>query len=83
MTTRLNLAPNLQDADRFYADFVGAHTGLSDEASALLNARLILILANHIGDPAVLDEALALAAAYLPIHAPRHEGATHQPGGTP
>ncbi len=42
-----------------------AHQGLSDEASELLNARLVLILANHIGDPEVLQEALALARVPL------------------
>ena len=51
MTGRLNTAPNLQDPDGFYAAYVAAHQGLSDEASELLNARLVLILANHIGDP--------------------------------
>lgn len=73
MTGRLILTPNLQDADRFYADFVRAHASLSGQASALLNARLVLILANHIGDSAVLDQALTLAAARLPMHAPRQE----------
>ena len=54
-------SPNLRDPDGFYAALVTAHQGLSDEASELLNARLVLILANHIGDPQVLREALALA----------------------
>ncbi len=65
MTRRLNTAPNLPDPDHFYAAFVTAHEGLADMASELLNARLVLILANHIGDRAVLDEALALAKASL------------------
>ena len=42
-----------------------AHQGLTDEASELLHARLVLILANHIGDPEVLREALDLARAGL------------------
>ena len=58
-------SPNLPDPDAFYAALVTAHQGLSDEASELLNARLVLILANHIGDPDVLREALALARAPL------------------
>jgi hypothetical protein len=63
--SKLVQSPNLQDPDGFYAALVTAHQGLPDEASELLNARLVLILANHIGDPAVLREALALARAGL------------------
>jgi hypothetical protein len=58
---RLVRTPNLPDPDGFYAALVVAHQGLSDEVSELLNARLVLILANHIGDPEVLAEAVALA----------------------
>ena len=58
-------SPNLRDPDGFYAALVTAHQGLSDEASELLNARLVLILANHVGDPEALNEALALARAAL------------------
>lgn len=57
--------PNLRDSDGFYAALVAAHQGLSDEASELLNARLVLILANHVGDPQALSEALALARAAI------------------
>lgn len=56
-------AKNIADQDGFYAALIRAHQGLSADQSAALNARLILILANHIGERAVLDEALALAAA--------------------
>ncbi|GEO14885.1 DUF2783 domain-containing protein [Microvirga aerophila] len=49
------------DPDRAYRALIEAHRGLSDEASAALNSRLVLILANHIGDQAVLQDALALA----------------------
>lgn len=58
----LNTAPNIPDPDGFYAELLNAHEGLSDDASIALNARLILILANHIGDRAVLTEALAAAS---------------------
>ena len=61
MTSLVAQSPNLRDPDGFYAAFVAAHQGLSDGASELLNARLVLILANHIGDPEVLAEAIALA----------------------
>ena len=53
--------PNLADHDGFYADLLAAHKGLSEAESAALNAQLILILANHIGDREVLAQALALA----------------------
>lgn len=47
--------------DRFYDMLIEGHRGLSDEQSVLMNARLILLLANHIGDLRVLEEAIALA----------------------
>ena len=47
--------------DDFYEQLIDAHRGLTDAQSAMLNARLILLLANHIGDLDVLREALALA----------------------
>lgn len=64
MTTgRLEITPRIGDPDGFYEKLIAAHEGLSDAASSRLNARLILILANHIGEGAVLDEALQLARA--------------------
>lgn len=59
----LNTQPNIDAPDDFYADLIAAHEGLSDDDSAAFNARLILILANHIGDRAVLTEALRAAAS--------------------
>ena len=72
----LNTAPNFgqpgtayrnaySPGDDFYEALIDAHRGLSDEASRLLNARLILLLANHIGDLGVLRQALD-AARQLP-----------------
>ncbi|WP_300587749.1 DUF2783 domain-containing protein [Marivita sp.] len=58
----LNTTPNIPDPDGFYAELLNAHEGLSDDDSISFNARLILILANHIGDRAVLTEALAAAS---------------------
>lgn len=49
--------------DDFYEALIDAHRALSDEQSELLNARLILLLANHIGDISVLREALEIARA--------------------
>lgn len=63
MNGRLNVEPNLADPDAFYALLVDTHEGLSEEQSRMLNAQLILLLSNHIGDLAVLREALAIARA--------------------
>jgi hypothetical protein len=51
--------------DDFYEALIRAHEGLSEAESHTLNARLVLILANHIGDLTVLREALALARRSL------------------
>jgi hypothetical protein len=56
---------NLQDADGFYEQLLDAHQGLSAEQSALLNARLILLLANQVGDARVLKDCVE-AAKTLP-----------------
>lgn len=58
----LKTDPNIADPDGFYAELLAAHEGLSDEESAALNARLILLLANHIGERAILREAIQAAA---------------------
>jgi hypothetical protein len=47
--------------DAFYEALIEAHRGLDDATSQLLNARLVLLLANHVGDLRVLREALAAA----------------------
>ncbi len=57
----LTLSPNLRDPDGFYDELLGAHEGLSKDESDALNARLILVLANHIGDRDTLRAALAAA----------------------
>lgn len=54
---------NLEQPDEFYATLIEAHAGLSSEQSAALNARLVLLLANQIGDLATLREAIAAARA--------------------
>ncbi|WP_183967516.1 DUF2783 domain-containing protein [Sagittula marina] len=57
----LNTQPNIADPDGFYAELIAAHDGLSDEESQTVNARLILLLANHVGDREVLRAALKAA----------------------
>jgi hypothetical protein len=59
--TTLRTDPNLPDPDAFYEQLIALHHGLSDAESALVNAKLVLLLANHIGDPAVLAQAMAAA----------------------
>jgi predicted metal-dependent hydrolase len=66
----LETASRFPDPDRAYRAFIEAHRGLSDEASALLNTRLVLILSNHIGDLGILEEALALAKEAMPADGP-------------
>lgn len=62
MTADLILTPNMDRPDDIYADLLAAHEGLSKAESDALNARLILILMNHIGRREVLAQALAAAA---------------------
>ena len=61
----LNVEANFDDADGFYAALIETHRGLSDSQSSALNARLILLLANHIGAISVLRDALAKARASI------------------
>ena len=58
----LNVEPNLSRPDDFYESLIALHRDLTPEQSAKVNARLILLLANHIGETAVLEEALRAAA---------------------
>lgn len=57
----LRLDPNIPDPDGFYDDLLKAHSNLSEAESMAFNARLILVLANQIGDRDVLKAALAAA----------------------
>jgi hypothetical protein len=59
--TALCTDPNLPVPDDFYEELIGIHRGLDDAQSALVNAKLILLLANHIGDRDVLRAAMAAA----------------------
>jgi predicted LPLAT superfamily acyltransferase len=61
----LNTQPNLPAPDDFYEALIDAHRGLTPAQSEMLNARLILLLANHVGDLEVLRQALAAALAEL------------------
>lgn len=53
--------PNIPDPDGFYAALVAAHEGLSEAESAELNARLVFLLANQVGEQGVLLDCIAAA----------------------
>ncbi len=68
----LNLKPNFNEpgqryfrafspGDDFYEALIETHRDLSDEESAMVNAKLVLLLANHIGDISVLRQAMEIA----------------------
>jgi hypothetical protein len=58
----LHHEPRITDPDGFYDELIGSQRDLSDDEAALMNAKLVLTLANHIGDRQVLTQALALSA---------------------
>jgi hypothetical protein len=68
----LNRTPNFNESgkryfhaftpgDDFYEALIDTHRDLSDEQSAMVNAKLVLLLANHVGDISVLREAMQIA----------------------
>jgi len=59
----MNTEPNRADPDGFYELLLDAHRGLSEAQSAQLNARLVLLLANQVGDAQVLAQCVRAAAA--------------------
>jgi hypothetical protein len=68
----LNREPNIADADGFYEELVAAQRDLPPGDGQRLLAKLVLILANHVGDRTVLSEAIALARSG---HHPTQQGA--------
>lgn len=62
----MNTQPNIAEPDAFYAALVAAHEGLDPTQSAELNARLMLLLANQIGEHRVLMECIAAARDSAP-----------------
>ena len=61
----MNANPNIPDPDGFYAALTEAHEGLSEAQSAELNARLVFLLANQVGDQQVLLDCVAAARKAL------------------
>ena len=66
----LNTQPHLQACDDFYEALIAAHHNLPAPESHAMNARLVLLLANHIGDQRTLLQALQAARRYAPQGAP-------------
>lgn len=63
--------PHLREPDAFYEELIEGQRDLTDEQADMMLAKLVLILSNHIGDRAVLGEAIALARANtLQAHQP-------------
>lgn len=62
----LNTRSNMTSHDDFYEALLSAHQGLSSAESHAMNARLVLLLCNHIGDLAVLEEAMRAARGNRP-----------------
>ena len=57
----LNRQPNISTPDSFYEELINAQRDLSDDQADRMLAKLVLILANQVGDREVLAEAIALA----------------------
>lgn len=53
--------PNIARPDDFYEALIDTHRGLTEEQSRDVNCKLVLLLANHVGDLDVLREAMAIA----------------------
>lgn len=62
----LNIEPNIARPDDFYEALIDMHRDLDPDQSRMANAHLILLLANHVGDEAVLREAMQRARALVP-----------------
>ena len=61
MNATLNTEPNILLADDFYEALIDMHRDLDEAQSQMVNAKLILLLANHVGDLKVLREAMRIA----------------------
>lgn len=66
MSKKLITQPRMEDPDDFYARLIAMHEGLSSEQSHDLNCKLILLMANHIGNRQALNEALDIVRKYRP-----------------
>jgi hypothetical protein len=65
----LNRQPNIVDPDAFYYELIESQRELNDAQAEMMTTKLVLILANHVGDRAVLSEAIELARSNTLAHA--------------
>ncbi len=61
MNGKLNTRIRIRDVDGFYDELLRLHSGLDENQSNVVHAKLVLLLANHIGDQDILNEALSIA----------------------
>ena len=61
----LNLNPNIEDPDGFYKELIDSQRQMSDAEAAMMNCKLVLLLANHIGDREVIRAALRKAGGEI------------------
>ncbi|MDO9217682.1 MAG: DUF2783 domain-containing protein [Lacisediminimonas sp.] len=61
----LNLEPNIPDPDGFYEELVACQRDLPDDKSLLFQAKLLLVLSNHVGERSVLTQAMQAALRSL------------------
>lgn len=71
MSKQLNLSQNLDNYEDFYELLSDSHQDLDEDQSKMLNAQLILLLSNHIGELSVLRQAFALARVNVERALPR------------
>lgn len=58
----LNLQPNITKPDDFYEELINSQRDMSDDEAQLMNSKLILLMANHIGDRNIISEAITAAS---------------------
>jgi hypothetical protein len=82
MADMLNIEPNIEAPDEFYEMLIETHRDLAPAQSELVNAKLILLLANHIGDLDILRQAMTHARAGIVAADGDADGAAREPGAT-
>jgi hypothetical protein len=65
MDMNLNLKPNIAGPDDFYNWLIDSQRNMDERQAAMMNCKLVLLLANHIGDRAVIHEALRRAGGAI------------------
>ncbi len=62
---KLNLEPNIADPDDFYRELIDSQREMDDEQDSRMNCKLVLLLANHIGDRETFREALSISGGKM------------------